>query len=79
MMKFAITATTSDEYFNIKDFQTIDELMRFKREVKHDLIITINGSYKEDVQFVQELNPKVNAAELVTIPYAIEIYDDYRE
>ena len=78
-MKFAITATTSDEYFNIKDFQTIDELMRFRQQTKHDLIITINCSYKEDVQFVQELNPKVNAAELVTIPYAIEIYDDYRE
>lgn len=78
-MKFAITATTSDEYFNIKDFQTIDELMRFKQEVKHDLIITINCSYKEDIEFVRELNPKINAAELVTIPYAIEIYDDYRE
>lgn len=78
-MKFAITATTSDEYFDVKDFQTIDELMRFKQEVKHDLIITINCSYKEDIEFVRELNPKVNATELVTIPYAIEIYDDYRE
>lgn len=78
-MKFAITATTNDEYFDIKDFQTIDELMRFQREAKNDLIITINCAYKEDVDFVQELNPKVNAAELVKIPYAIEIYDDYRE
>ena len=78
-MKFAITATTSDEYFDIKDFQTIDELMRFKQKVKHDLIITINFSDKRDIEFVQKLNPKVNAAELVTIPYAIEIYDDYRE
>ncbi len=78
-MKFAITATTSDEYFDVKDFQTIDELMRFKQEVKHDLIITINFSYKRDIEFVRELNPKVNATELVTIPYAIEIYDDYRE
>ena len=78
-MKFAITATTSDEYFDIKDFQTIDELMRFKQEVKHDLIITTNFSYKRDVEFVRKLNPKVNATELVTIPYAIEIYDDYRE
>lgn len=78
-MKFAITATTNDEYFDIKDFQTIDELMHFRREAKNDLIITINCAYKEDVDFVRELNPKVNAAELVTIPYAIEIYDDYRE
>jgi hypothetical protein len=78
-MKFAITATTSDEYFDVKDFQTIDELMRFKQEVKNDLIITINFSYKGDIEFVRESNPKVNATELVTIPYAIEIYDDYRE
>lgn len=78
-MKFAITATTSDEYFDIKDFQTIDELMRFRQETKNDLIITINCSYREDIEFAQELNPKVNAIELVKIPYAIEIYDDYRE
>lgn len=68
-MKFIIQRTSSDKpYENIKNFETIDQLIKFKEQVKNDLIITDNFFYKEN--FVSEI---------ADIPYAIEIYDTYRE
>lgn len=68
-MKFVITKTSSDKpYESIKSFETIDQLMKFRKQVKNDLIITANFFYKEDY-----------VPEIADIPYAIEIYDDYRE
>ncbi len=67
-MKFVITRTSSDKpYESIKEFKTIDQLMKFKKQEKHALIITDNFFYKEDIP------------EIADIPYEIEIYDDYRE
>lgn len=67
-MKFVIQRTSSDElYESIENFETIDQLMKFREQVKHDLIITDNF-------FRGEFVP-----EIADIPYAIEIYDDYRE
>lgn len=77
-MKFAIYKTSVDDCIEIRSFNTIEELMKFRQD-NDDLIITRNFAYKEDVDMVKEWNPKVSADELVTIPYAIEIYDDYRE
>lgn len=68
-MKFVITKTSSDKpYESIKNFETIDQLMKFKKQVKNELVITDNFYYKQS--FVSEI---------ANIPYAIEIYDDYRE
>ena len=68
-MKFVIQKTFSDKpYESIENFETIDQLMKFKEQVKNELIITDNFFYKED--FVPEI---------ADIPYVIEIYDDYRE
>ena len=67
-MKFVIQKTSSDKpYESIKNFETIDQLMKFRKQVKNDLNITDNFFYKEDF-----------ASEIADIPYAIEIYDDYR-
>lgn len=67
-MKFIIQRVSSDKpYESIKNFETIDQLMKFRKQVKHDLIITDNFFFKEDIP------------EIADIPYAIEIYDDYRE
>ena len=77
-MKFAIYKTSVDDCIEIRSFNTVEELMKFRQD-NDDLIITRNFAYKEDVDMVKEWNPKVSADELVTIPYAIEIYDDYRE
>lgn len=68
-MKFVIQRTSSDElYESIKNFETVDQLMKFKEQVENDLIITDNFFYKRDF-----------APEIADIPYTIEIYDDYRE
>ena len=78
-MKFAIYKTSADDCVGIRSFNTVEELMKFRQDSKNDIIITCNFAYKEDVDMIKEWNPKVSAEELVTIPYAIEIYDDYRE
>lgn len=78
-MKFAIYKTSSDECEGIRSFNTAEELWKFKKQNKNPIIIMNNLLYREDVKMVREYNPKVDANELVTIPYAIEIYDDYRE
>lgn len=79
-MKFVITRTSSDDYIGVKDFSTIEELVNFMRKQKHPLIIENNFAFKEDVKIVQEgCSRGVNAHEIVTIPYNIEIYDGYRE
>lgn len=78
-MKFAIYKTSVDECVGIHNFNTVEELMKFRQHNKNDIIITINPAHKEDVDIVKEWNPKVNADELVALPYAIEIYDTYRE
>ena len=78
-MKFAIYKTSVDDCVGIRSFNTVEELMKFRQDNEHDIIITRNFAYKEDVDMVKEWNPKVSADELVALPYAIEIYDDYRE
>lgn len=78
-MKFAITASNANDYFDIKEFQTVEDLIRFMEEKEYDLIITHNDAYKENIKTIQRYNPEVDAEELVKIPYAIEIYDGYRE
>lgn len=78
-MKFAIYKTSSDECEGICSFNTVGELIRFKKQNNNPIIIMDNIAYRDDAEIVREWNPKVDADELVAIPYAIEIYDDYRE
>lgn len=78
-MKFAITAASKDDYYMIKEFKTIEELIDFYNESQHSIVIGPNMAYKEQVALVQEYNPKVDAEQLTTVPYAITIYDDYME
>lgn len=79
-MKFAITAASKDDYYMIKEFNTIEELIAFYHESGHSIIIEPNMAYQEkDLDLVQEYNPRIDAKELTAIPYAINIYDDYME
>lgn len=79
-MKFAITAAARDDYYMIKEFNTIEELIAFYKKAKNEIIIGHNECYKEkNLAFVHEYNPNVDAKELTNIPYAITIYDDYME
>lgn len=68
-MKFVITRVSSDKaYESIKNFETVDQLIKFKKQVEHSLIITNNLFYEGN-----------DIPEISDIPYEIEIYDDYRE
>lgn len=78
-MKFAIYRTSSDECEGIRNFNTVEELIRFKKRNKHSIIIMGNPAYQENAKIVKECNHKVDTDELIATPYAIEIYDDYRE
>lgn len=77
-MKFVVTKVSSDDYMAIREFPTIESLITFMKQKKNSLIIDNNFWYKEDakrIPFFQKIDPN----ELVSIPYNIEIYDDYRE
>lgn len=79
-MKFVITRTSSDNYIGVKNFSTIEELVNFMHKQKHPLIIGNNFAFNEDIEMIQEGCARgVDAHEVATTPYSIEIYDDYRE
>ena len=79
-MKFVITRTSSDNYIGVKNFSTVEELVNFMRKQKYPLIIGSNFAFNEDIKITQECCAHgVNAHEIASIPYSIEIYDDYRE
>lgn len=79
-MKFVITRTSSDSYLDVKNFSTIEELINFMNKEQQPLIIERNFAFNEDIENIQEwCSHGVNPHEIVTIPYSIEIYDDYRE
>ncbi len=80
-MKFVITRTSSDDYMEIKEISTIEELIKFRNEVGK-IIINCNFWYNKGEEVVKDISewyPNVNAKEVVTIPDGIEIYDYYRE
>jgi len=81
-MKFIITRTSSDDYMEIKEISTIEELIKFRNEVREKIIIKRNFWYnegEEGIKNISEWYSNVDAKEVVTIPNEIEIYDDYRE
>lgn len=79
-MKFIITRTSDDNYLNVevKDFSSIESLINFVDEVG-DIIIQENFWYQEDGSALKKYFPHLDVNKMVSIPYAIEIYDDYRE
>ena len=79
-MKFTISRTSSDSVFEVKEFTTIEEIINFINENGNPVIIQKSNWYQEeDIENLEKWYPHVNVKELVTIPYEIEIYDDFRE
>ena len=74
-MKFLITRT-SDCYskISLKDFKTIEDLIHFK-----EIIIREHHYYDYKNKIYHNIKGLDNIEDLYTIPYIIEIYDDYRE
>ena len=77
-MKFTVTKVSSDDYMIIRDFPTIESLITFMKKCKNPLIIGNNFWYKENAKCIPQFS-KIDSNELVSIPYNIEIYDDYLE
>ena len=77
-MKFTVTKVSSDDYMIIRDFPTIESLITFMKKYKNPLIIGDNFWYKENAKYIPQFS-KIDSNELVSIPYNIEIYDDYLE
>lgn len=79
-MKFYISKVSDDEYKDVKEFNTIDELMKFCKENKDCLCIHLNWYFEWEIPDMVSLGtPEKLAKEIVTCEYEIEIYDDYRE
>jgi len=75
-MKFTVTKVSSDNYMIIRDFPTVESLITFMKKHKNPLIIRDNFWYEEDPKRIPHFS-KIDSNELVSIPYNIEIYDDY--
>ena len=63
-MKFAITKTSNEEYLAFKEFNSLEDLLKFQKKSKHLLLIK---------DYYVDKNGRC-----VDMP-TIEIYDGYRE
>ena len=66
-MKFWIDKTSDYKYCQVKEFNTLQDLLDFMEECGEDIILSINMNYGRN----NSLNSEYK--------YRIEIYDDYRE
>lgn len=79
-MKFYISKVSDDYYKDVKEFNTIDELMKFCKANDDCLCIHRNWYSEYEIpDMVSWGTPEELAKEIVSCEYEIEIYDDYRE
>lgn len=78
-MYFVIIRTSNEDIHETKDFSTIEELVDFMEKQHHPLVIQHNFWFQENPANIKRWYPHVDADKIITIPYVIEIYDDYRE
>lgn len=85
-MKFAVHYASKGEFYcEIKEINTIEELIAFKEKTKHDIIIEDNTFYTfgidyKLVELYKQDGMPVNLPEgIEKIPYSILVYDDYIE
>lgn len=79
-MKFYISKVSDDDYQDIKEFNTIDELITFCKENENWLCIHPNWYSEDEIpDMVSWGTPEELAKEIVKCEYEVEIYDDYRE
>ena len=78
-MTVLVTKANSDYWYKIRVFNTIDDIQRFIKECRHDIIIGEN-TYTDDRIF--EFWDGMNTADIPIIkecPLHITIYNDYIE
>lgn len=78
-MDFLITKASNEEWYELKYFDTIQELMNFFDNGKCRLIIDLN--HWRDVQHIRKWLPEwaEDAEDIAHCKYELKIYDDYIE
>jgi len=77
MIRLLVSKASSDTYFSIKTFYSLDELMNFQKKSKHPVILEDNFWYNEDLSDIREtfhVNNKV-AKRIRAIHTCLIIYD----
>ena len=81
-MKVLITKASNDFWYQIKEFNTLEELFNFKNECGHDIIISKNLEQScpaKDLMKWWEGMKKEDAEIFYTLKYQIQIYDSWIE
>ena len=78
-MLFVVTRASNDDVFEIKNFASITDLTHFQGKQQHPIILRKNFWFQENPQDIKRWYPHINADTIVTIPYELQIYDDYIE
>lgn len=78
-MDFLIVKASNEEWYELKYFDTIQELINFFDNGKHPLIINLN--YWRDAQRIRKWMPEwaEDAEDIAHCKYELKIYDDYIE
>ena len=80
-MTVFVTKTSSDYWYQIRNIDTIEDLMRISKKNK-SYVVQKNWNYGENpedmVRFWDGMTLE-DAKIITTLPYKVEIYDDYRE
>ena len=79
-MLVVVTKTNSDYWYQIRNIDSIEQLMELDKH--HSFVIQRNWWYKDDpedmVKFWEGMTLE-DAKIISTLPYEVEIYNDYRE
>ena len=76
-----ITKASSDYWYQIRNIDTIEDLMRISKTNK-SYIVKENWNYEENPKNIAQFwdGMTLKDAEIIsTLPYEVEIYDDYIE
>lgn len=80
-MTVVVTKTSSDYWYQIRNIDTIEDLMRISKTNK-SYVVQENWNYGENpedlIRFWDGMTLE-DAKIITTLPYEVEIYDDYRE
>ena len=80
-MTVLVTKTSNDYWYQIRNIDTIEDLMRISKTNK-SYVIQENWWFNEDpknmIKFWEGMT-LADAKIITALPYEIEIYDDYRE
>lgn len=80
-MTVLVTKTSSNYWYQIRNIDTIEDLMRISKQ-NQSYVVQRNWHYGEDpeelIKFWEGLTLE-DAKIISTLPYEVEIYNDYRE